>query len=440
VCSSHASIYATNLAITKILFCDHLDAEQLLMKDQIQNSHWTQDGRQSGRICIRHMRLLFVLLAFTSLHAAPPPFRTDADGPITKVVERDGKPVEWFKLIDGQFPPEGSAHAVSGELIQVDHLERTFQLRVDRNDSQDRGHWDLPLGAVMLPYGSIWLHGAPAALQDIPHGTHLHGLFYTRDAEDKAAPPPTWYSRKTPEIDFRRCFRLEDEFTFHSRQKQTWKVSKVDLTAMKLHASLTTPGQPQGPEKTFDLLSHTQVFQGKQIADLKAIQPGQQVLFNLTWTTLYGPGRITHVWLDETARALATAQQLERHRNHIRERGLPGWITSVDDEAQQVTLTFFGGIDPLLFNEWQDRNKVSSGGLAVSMPSLMTYDPVNDRKSGKILEFKSIPLEPGSSGFQMKLQMDLMLEGYRPKRIIRFYPSSWPVNALPKEEQYFGRE
>ena len=70
----------------------------------------------------------------------------------------------------------------------------------------------------------------------------------------------------------------------------------------------------------------------------------------------------------------------------------------------------------------------------------MTYDPVNDRKTGSVLEVKKIPVEPGSSGVQIKLKMDMMLEGYRPKRIVRFYPETWKVIALPKEEEYFGRE
>ena len=403
------------------------------------------------------MRLLLVLCFLTSLlHAEDKlKFRTDADGPVKadekKKNPKDKKPddkPEWFELVEGQFPPEGSAHAVSGELIRVDHLDRRFQIRVDRNDSQDRGVWDLPLDAGMLPYGSIWYHGAPAALQDIPLGTHLHGLFYLADPNDKTPAPDTWYRRKTPEFDFRRCFRIEDEFSFHARQKQMWKIESVDLTTMKLTASL------QGDKpKIFDLLGSTRVFKGSGFADLKALKAGQSVLFNLSWVTLYGPGRITEVWLDEPARAFATAQQLERHRIHIRERGLPGWVTAVEDEPQLVTVTFFGNVDAKLFDELtlKDLNAPPpkdgspppaepQGGLAVARDTLMAYDPVNDRKRGGILEVKKIPAEPGSSGVQIKLKMDLMLEGYRPKRVVRFYPPTWKVNALPKEEEFFGRE
>src|SRR3569623_172423 len=109
------------------------------------------------------MRLAFFLcLSLTLLHAEDKPaFRTDADGPVKAGEKRrnpkdkkkpDDKP-DWFQLVDGQFPPEGSAHAVTGELMHVEHLDRRFQIRVDRNDSQDRGIWDLPLEAGKLPNG-----------------------------------------------------------------------------------------------------------------------------------------------------------------------------------------------------------------------------------------------------------------------------------------------
>ena len=95
------------------------------------------------------------------------------------------------------------------------------------------------------------------------------------------------------------------------------------------------------------------------------------------------------------------------HRNHIRERGLPGWVTAVDDEAQIVTITFFGGVDPKLFDELtrhqrgassagrstkpEDDPNAPKGTIAVARESLMTYDPVNDRKGGNILDIKKDP-------------------------------------------------
>jgi len=378
--------------------------------------------------------------------APPPAFRTD-DSKDTKL--------PWFQLVDGQFPPANSAHAISGELIFVDHVERRFHLRVDRDDHQERGVFDLPLDGLMLPYGSIYYHGAPAALQDIPLGTHLHGLFYLKAKDDKSPPPPGPYHRVTPEIAFKRCFQLEDDFSYQARQKEIWKIDSVDLTANKMTATLQHEGAAVGEPKLFDLLSRTLVYTGNGFGKLESLQPGQTVQFNITWATLYGPGRITEIWLDDTSRQLATAQQLERHRNHIRERGLAGWVEAVDDDAQIVTITFFGGVDPALFddlkginpeplgwplNKSEDNPLAPKGTIAVARECLMTYDPVNDRKGGNILSIAKVPIEPGSSGVQIKVKCDLLLEGYRPKRIVRFYPAPWKVNALPREEQFSGRE
>jgi hypothetical protein len=411
---------------------------------------------------------MLLLLVVATAYADSHRFRTDADGPVKADEEKKSKGKsglpEWYRLVDGQFPPQGSAHAVSGELIALDHLERRFKIRVDRNDSQDRGIWDLPLHAGMLPYGAIYYHNAPAALQDIPLGTHLHGLFYLEDPDDKTPlPDDGYYHRHTPESHFRRCFLLEDDFTFHARQKQMWEISDVDLTAMKLTATLQQDGKPLGAAKIFDLLSSTKVLEGSGFADLKSLAKGEQVQFDLTWVTLYGPGRVREIWIDDAARQLATAQQIETHHNYIRQRGLPGWVTAVDDQQQIVTIVFFAGVDPKLFDELTAVNNTPppqtapasttsptsqpaevpstpSGAIAVARESLMTYDPVNDRKGGPIIEIKRIPIEPGSSGVQIKVKCDLMLEGFRPRRIVRFYPSTWKVIALPREEEFFGSE
>jgi hypothetical protein len=388
------------------------------------------------------------------LHGADAPaFRTDADGPSNKKVLRpDGKPLEWFKLVDGEFPPEGSAHAISGELIFVAHPKRTFRIRVDRDDSQDRGKWDLPLEADMLPYGSIYYHGSFAALPDIPLGTHLRGLFYWRRTDDKTPVPEGLYRRGvTPDVDFRRCFRLEDDFSFHARQKQLWRIESVSLAENKLTARLHQEGKPVGESKIFELTNATRVLQGRGFAKLDALKPGQDVLFNLNWATLYGPGRITDLWLDAEARELATAQQREQNRLYIRDRGLPAWVSAVDDEQEIVTVTLFSNVDPALFADLKLDAPIPKGmppetktkpgaNLFVAEPSLLTYDPTNDRKGGEILDRKTIPAMPGSSGIQLRVKCSMLLEGYRPRRVVIVQPATWIYRTLPMEEQLFSRE
>ncbi|MEP6669043.1 MAG: hypothetical protein ABJF10_07825 [Chthoniobacter sp.] len=398
--------------------------------------------------------LLSLFASALLLHGADAPaYRTDADGPSNKkVLKPDGKPLEWFQLVDGEFPPEGSAHAISGELIRVEHPLRTFRIRVDRDDSQDRGVWDLPLEAEMLPYGAIFYHGSYAALADIPLGTHLRGLFYQRPPGDKTPPPDGAYRRGvTTDVAFRRCFRLEDDFSFHTRQKQLWKIESVNLAEHKLTARLHQDGQPIGEPKIFELTKATRVFQGSGFGQPDALQAGQDVLFNLNWATLYGPGRITDLWLDAEARALATAQERQQHQLYIRDHGLPAWVSAVDDEQEIVTVTLFSNVDPALFNDLGLDAPVPKGmppetktqpqaNLFVAEPSLLTYDPTNDRKGGNILERTTVPAAPGSSGIQLKVKCGMLLEGYRPHRIVVVQPATWEYRTLPIEEQLFGRE
>ena len=396
---------------------------------------------------LSHFVCLCSITVAASLHAEDAPkFRTDAG---------TDESLPWFQLVEGKFPPENSAHAISGELIQVDHLERRFQIRVDRSDSQQAGFLDLPLESAMLPYGSIHYHGAPAALQDIPIGTHLHGLFYLKDPNDKSPPLRGPDRRNTSEVAFKRCLQLEDDFTYYARQKQAWKIDAVNVAERKLTATLISDDKPVGKPKLFDLIGSTRVRVGNGFGTLESIAAGQTVQLNITWATLYGPGRVLEIWLEEPSRQLATAQQLERHRDHVRDRGLPGWIDAVDDDAQIVTITFFDGVDPKLFEEltgineephgWpfskrEDDPKAPKGGIAVARECLMTYDPVNDRKGGNILAINKVPIDVGSSGVQIKVKCCMLLEGHRPGRIVRFYPATWKVNALPREEQFHGRE
>jgi len=90
-----------------------------------------------------------------------------------------------------------------------------------------------------------------------PLGTHLHGLFYLKAPDDKTPPAPGRYNRQTPDADFRRCFRLEDDFTFDARQTQAWQIDGVNLTDMTLAATLLKHDKPQGNSKIFNLLTST---------------------------------------------------------------------------------------------------------------------------------------------------------------------------------------
>lgn len=380
-----------------------------------------------SRLLKASLSIILLLCSSTLLAQEKALFRTDSSS--------DEK-LPWYQIQPGVFPPEGSEHYFSGELIKVDHLKRAFILRVDRTDSQNRSHWDLPNYSVMLPYGSIFYNGTYAALEDIPLGTHLHGWFYFKDTEDKTPPLAGWHNRKSYEIDFTRCIRLEDDFSYYAKQNQLWRIDEVKLSEKKLIVTLIQGEEAIGKQKTFDLTEATQAFKGNSIVEVKDLKPGDRILFNLTWVTLYGPGRITQIWADQQARKIATNHQLKKHHRFVKDNGLFGWVDEVDNQKRIVTVTLFGNVDPELL---KGVTKNSSGGLAVGKSNLMTYDPVNDRKSGSILEVNQADKEQGSSGIQFKIKPGLLLEGYRPTKIVCLYPSGWPVVALPKEKQYFGQ-
>src|SRR6188768_1099261 len=105
-------------------------------------------------------------------------------GSLALAAEPEKKPAP-YQVQPGQFPPENSSHYLAGEMIQMDHVNRTGQLRPDRRDNQRTDDYDRALLFTMLPYGTLRYHGAPAELRDIPIGTHLHGEFYWDPKGDK---------------------------------------------------------------------------------------------------------------------------------------------------------------------------------------------------------------------------------------------------------------
>lgn len=317
----------------------------------------------------------------------------------------------------GEFPPEGSAREISGELIGLDHVNRTAILRPDRNDSQRTDDYDIAMPFALLPYAKTMVHGMYAELRDVPIGTHLHGLFFVSEAPAK---------NKKPVFD--RALRLEDDFSRFTRLKKTWRVDAVEVDKGKLTVS--------AGEKpvTFQIGASTRVFKGAGFGTLKDVAVGQEVFANLTHCTLKGPGRVTDLWLDDESRALATKRQYEIHKLWQREHGLGCWVEAVDNKAGTVTVAIFDAADPSLIKEF----KVKDGlGAAVAEETLRTHDQNNDVRRGPALEIKAVPPVPGHSGTQLTFKPDNLLEGYRPKRFLRIFYGSWRIDDLPREERFY---
>ena len=357
--------------------------------------------------------VVFLVLS-TAAFSAEPAYRTDGGN----------EQLPWFQLCSGEFPPEGSAHHIAGELIAIDHVNRKGVLRPDRNHSQRTDEYDRPLPFTLLPYGSLSFHGAPAELRDIPVGTHLHGQFYFEK------------TGKDGEGAFRKVLRFEDDFSFSSHHQRLWRIDSIALD--KGTISVTGVGledvQADATATVFQVTPATRIWKGRAIGSLTDLAVGQSVLINLTLCTLKGPGRCTDIWLDAESRQLAAHLQFQVHFQYVREHGIAAVVDEVDNQQGIVTATLFAGFDHHLKAEFPANDFV---GAAVAEDSLRTYDQAGDFMQGPILEVQAVPIVPGNSGMRIKFKPERLLEGYRPNQIVRLFSSRWRVDDLPQEERLY---
>jgi len=193
------------------------------------------------------------------------------------------------------------------------------------------------------------------------------------------------------------------------------------------------------------------IAEGLWPADGKKSLGGQVVQLGITWKPdghwerrVGNRLHISDIWLDETAMQRATQHQIEVHRELIRCRWMPAWVDDVEYGkfgSATVTATLFGGMDPSLYADFK---KGIDGQIAASEANLKhEYGWVRHSLvaiSGPILDVmkqdKEIPL--GSSGIQIKIKVDQIIEGIRPGRIVRIRPMNWPDDAVPREEYTDG--
>jgi hypothetical protein len=318
-------------------------------------------------------------------------------------------------------------------------VNRTGILRPDRTDAQRRGDWDLPHAFTLLPYGSLSYHGAPAELKDIPIGTHLHGWFYigetnAKDPKAPAFPPDPNPPRVGLDAVFNRCLRLEDDFSYSLQKNRTWKIDAIALDVGTITVTGFENGKPDAKSTIFLIGPSARVWKGKGIGALTDLVVGQSLIMNLTVCTLKGPGRLTEIWLDAESREAATAHQVELHRHFMREHGLPAWIEEVDNKEGIVTATVFADFDPKLKEDFAVNESITA---AVAEDNLRTWDQINDRKVGTIVELQNVAAGPGNSGYRIKFKPILLLEGFRPTRIVRLWSAKWKVDDLPREERMY---
>ncbi len=341
----------------------------------------------------------------------------------------------------GKFPPPNSGTYIAGELVLIDPVNRRGGLRLDGNDGE-RYHGGPLHYFAMLPYGMISFNGAPAELKDIPIGTHVHGYFHLPPVGEEATIPPLPKDMAKYEIKHNHAVSLEDDFSFYQRRGQSWKVVSIDVNKGKINVMPVGELVKDGINTpyTFDIDDLTKVWKGRSLFDLSEIKPEQVVQFNLGWSPGWRDREfgVLEMWLDEESRKFATDLQRRRHVKYQKQRWLPGWIDSVEDNdfgGGIVTLTLFGGMDPSLYAELK-ATQDKGFGVAVAEKSLRTWFHRSDKKIGQVMEWKESPNPPpGSSGIQLRMKFTELLDGYRPGRCVRVKCHDWLFVTMPSEER-----
>jgi hypothetical protein len=391
------------------------------------------------------------------------------------------------------FPPLGSGTALSGELVEIDHVNRRGALRLFGDFNDDRYHSAASHRFALLPYAIVRYHGAPAELRDISIGTVLHGDFVLPPEGSTAIPAPArGQERYVPPQN--HVFALEDDFSFYESRGRAWKVAAIELKydsssreyppqhpqgswrrtpaagVLRVTATGTAAGGLSG-EQAFSIDRSTRVWRGRELVDWEdlALEVAWQavaqqtrvwkpeamtVQVNLTWHPKWSVREFhaADVWCDEESRTLARERQRQIHVRHMLHRWLPGWIDAVDHEpggAGVVTLTLFGGMDASLYDLVKSQapkgpQPGARGGslvIAAAEPTLRTWWQEHDSKDGTVLEVRDLPQPPfGSSGIQVRVRIGQLLDGYRPGRIVRVRTNQFQSVKLPPEERVKGLE
>ncbi len=378
---------------------------------------------------------------------------------------------EPYRPVAGKFPDLDKAYAYRGELVFVDHVNRRGSLRVlgvgvfRRND---------PHPFAMLPYGMVRYQGAPADLRDIPLGTIMHVTAYLPPDPKLSSVPVLPVDNKDRDANHYRgvgvfpaenhVLLLEDEPSYCLRMGMTWRLKEADQQKNQGMIVATLEPKQGGDAKateqklTFD--NATRVWRGRErlsIADLAAegLWPangkksldGQSVLLGLTWKPcpdgIFLRLHISDVWLDDTSMQRAAQNQAETHKAFIRSRWMPAWVDGVEYGKfghAKVTVTLFGGMDPALYADFQKGNPALINAAENTMKHAGGhYGPAHMASKGPIADVTKLPGEApmGSSGIQVTMETDLIIEGIRPGKVVRIRPGLWPAVDLSREE-YLG--
>ena len=352
------------------------------------------------------------------------------------------------------FPEWHNAAHYRGELVFVDHVNRrgSLRLHVDGHFQEGRLHH-----FALLPSGIVSYHGAPADLRDIPLGTVLYGSFVPPPSPETSVVPVFTGNDPTspPET---HAIRLEDGPSLALRTGRSWQLQSLAINGSEGVLTAVLPPSAEATtlagEHALTIDHSTRIWRGRELlgmddlieaGDWPAVGvrslEGQPVQLALAWHPryLYQEFHVSDIWLDAEAVQVAAERQRQRHIRLIRTRWMPALINAVEYGAfgqAVVTITLFGGMDSSLYADFTPN---SSGKMAAAEDTLRTWWPDHDGMDGRIISVtppempQQVPL--GSSGIVVTFEVPLVLEGFRPGRVVRIRPSGWPNVKPPVEER-----
>lgn len=384
------------------------------------------------------------------------------EAPGTKNQEQASGP---YRPEAGKFPELARAHTYRGELVFVDHVNRRGSVRVlgvgvfRRND---------PHPFALLPYGMVRYHGAPAELRDIPLGTILHVTAYLPPDPKLSSVPVLPVDNKDRDANHYRgigvfpaenhVLLLEDEPSYCQRMCLAWKLKGVDLEkpAAPIIATLEPKqgGDGKATEQKLTFDAATRIWRGREalsVADLiaegKKSLDGQPLQLGLTWKPcpdgIFLRLHISDIWLDDASLQRAAQNQTETHKAFIRSRWMPAFVERVEYGKfgrAKVTVTLFGGMDPSLYADFEKGKPALINAAENTLKHAGGhYGPAHMASKGPIAEVVKLPGDApmGSSGIQVTVETDLIIEGIRPGKVVRIRAAVWPAVDLPREE-YLG--